>query len=124
MMYGSFLYNCWAALIGFTAYFALALQQPDAMPLETLGGSFVAALVVFLCTYPVRLFLGYVLFTPEDVELVEDVAVEWEQGMKEELDIPGLDRTSTVEFQDADEEEVAKVIRTMMHSEDRTIPNH
>ena len=124
MMYGTFLYNCWAALIGFTAYFSLALQRPYAMPLETLGGSFVAALVVFLCTYPARLFLGYVLFTPEDVELVEVGSAEEEQGMKEELNIPGLDRTSTVEFQDADEEEVAKVIRTMMYSEDQTMPNH
>lgn len=124
MMYGSFLYNCWAALLGFTAYFALALQQPYAMPLETLGGSFVAALVVFLCTYPARLFLGYVFFTPEDVALGEVGMAEDEQGKKEGLNIPAFDKTSTVEFEDENAEEIAKVVRTMMHSEEQTLSNH
>ncbi|MGM9950776.1 MAG: hypothetical protein ACI33P_11650 [Lysinibacillus sp.] len=124
MMYGSFLYNCWAALLGFTAYFVLALQQPYAPPLETVGGSFVTALIVFLCTYPARLFLGYVLFTPEEMELGEALVAEDEQEKKEELDIPAFSQTSTVEFEDENAEEIAKVVRTMMHSEDQTLPNH
>lgn len=120
MMYGSFLYNCWAALLGFAAYFALALQQPYAMPLETLLGSFVTALVVFLCTYPARWLLGYVLFTPKEVTF-EEIKVKKEiEEQKEELEIPSFNRTSTIE----DEEEIAKVVRTMMHSEEKTLPNH
>ena len=124
MMYGSFLYNCWGALLGFTSYFVLTLQQPYAMPLETLGGSFVAALIVFLCTYPARLFLGYVLFTPEEVALGEVEVAEDGQGEKEELNIPAFDQTSTVEFEDENAEEIAKVVRTMMRSEDQTSSNH
>jgi hypothetical protein len=124
MMYGSFLYNCWAALLGFTAYFALALQQPYSMPMEILLGSFITAIVAFLCAYPARLFLGYVLFTPDEVTL-EKIEMEKEiQEQKEELQIPAFDRTSTMEFEDEDGEEIAKVVRTMLHSEEKSLPNH
>lgn len=120
MMYGSILYNCWGALLGFTSYFVLALQQPYAIPMETLIGSFVSALVVFLCTYPARVLLGYVLYTPEEVILEEASLVE-DQAQEE---VPSSsNRTSTVEFEDENAEEIAKVVRTMMHSEEHTLPN-
>lgn len=122
MMYGSILYNCWAALLGFTAYFVLALQQSYAMPLETLIGSFVSALVVFLCTYPARVLLGYVLYTPEEVTLEEASLLE-DQATKEEVP-NSSNQTSTVEFEDENAEEIAKVVRTMMNSEEHTLPNH
>ncbi|MGN7115975.1 hypothetical protein [Lysinibacillus odysseyi] len=124
MMYGSFLYNCWAALLGFSAYFALALQQPYAMPLKTLIGSFVTALVVFLFAYPVRLLLGYVLFTPEEVTLAQVEKAKGKQEQKEELQIPDFERNPAMEFEDENGEEIAKVVRTMMHSEEQTLPNH
>ena len=124
MMYGSFLYNCWAALLGFTVYFVLALQQPYTMPLETLVGAFVTALVVFLCAYPARLLLGYVLFTPEEVTLEQAEKDKEIQEQKEELQIPEVDRSSTMEFKDEDGEEIAKVVRTMLQSEEQTLPNH
>ena len=123
MMYGSFLYNCWAALIGFTVYFIIVLQQPYVMPISALSGAFVTAFIVFLCTFLVRMFLGYVLYTPEEVEFQESIAVEGQPNTSEELQIPLVEQTSTVEFEDENSEEIAKVVRTMMHSEGQSIPS-
>ena len=124
MMYGSFLYNCWAALLGFTVYFVIVLQQPYVMPISTLIGAFVTAFIVFLCTFLVRMFLGYVLYTPEEVEFQESIEVEGQPNTSDELKIPSVEQTSTVEFEDENSEEIAKVVRTMMHSEGQSIPGH
>ena len=124
MMYGSFLYNCWAALLGFTVYFIIVLQQPYVMPISALIGAFVTAFIVFLCTYFVRMFLGYVLYTPEEVDFQESLEVEGQPNTSEELQIPLVEQTSTVEFEDENSEEIAKVVRTMMHSEGQSIPSH
>ena len=123
-MYGSFLYNCWAALVGFTVYFLIVLQQPYVMPVNALIGSFVTAFIVFLCTFLVRLFLGYVLYTPEAVALQEALDKEEQLKTNEELQIPLIEQTSTAEFEDESSEEIAKVVRTMMHSEGPTMPSH
>lgn len=123
MMYGSFLYNCWAALLGFTVYFIIVLQQPYVMPISALIGAFVTAFIVFLCTFLVRMFLGYVLYTPEEVEFQESIEVEGQPNTSEELQIPLVEQTSTVEFEDENSEEIAKVVRTMMHSEGQSIPS-
>lgn len=116
MMYGSFFYNCWAALLGFTVYFFIVLQQPYVMPVSALIGSFVAAFIVFLCTFLVRMFLGYVLYTPEEVTFQEPLEVEGQPDTSKELQIPLVEQASTVEFEDENSEEIAKVVRTMMHS--------
>lgn len=123
MMYGSFLYNCWAALLGFTVYFIIVLQQPYVMPISALIGAFVTAFIVFLSTFLVRMFLGYVLYTPEEVEFQESIEVEGQPNTSEELQIPLVEQTSTVEFEDENSEEIAKVVRTMMHSEGQSIPS-
>ncbi len=117
MMYGSFLYNCWAALIGFTIYFIAALQVDFPLPLPILLGSFATAAVVFLLAYPLRYLLGYILYTPEPVPLLplEEEAVVQEREM---LDLPSLDQTSAMEFEDENAEEIAQVVRTMMHREE------
>lgn len=124
MMYGSFLYNCWAALLGFTVYFVIVLQQPYVMPISALIGAFVTAFIVFLCTFLVRMFLGYVLYTPEEVEFQESIEVEGQPNTSEELQIPLVEQTSAVEFVDENSEEIAKVVRTMMHSEGQSIRGH
>ena len=124
MMYGSFLYNCWAALLGFTVYFVIVLQQPYVMPVSALIGAFVTAFIVFLCTFLVRMFLGYVLYTPEELEFQESIEVEGQPNTSDELKIPSVEQTSTVEFEDENSEEIAKVVRTMMHSEGQSIPGH
>ena len=123
MMYGSFLYNCWAALLGFSVYFFIVLQQPYVMPISASVGAFITALIVFLCTFLVRMFLGYVLYTPEEVDFQEALEVEKQPNTSEELQIPLGEQTSTVEFEDQSSEEIAKVVRTMMHSEGQTIPS-
>ena len=123
MMYGSFLYNCWAALLGFSMYFFIVLQQPYVMPTSALIGAFITALIVFLCTFLVRMFLGYVLYTPEEVDFQQALEVEKPSKTSEELQIPLGEQTSTVEFEDESSEEIAKVVRTMMHSEGQSIPS-
>ena len=123
MMYGSFFYNCWAALLGFTVYFFIILQQPYVMPVSALIGSFVTALIVFLCTFLVRMFLGYVLYTPKEAGFQKSLKVEGQSSTSEELQIPLGEQTSTVEFEDENSEEIAKVVRTMMHSESQSMPS-
>ena len=122
MMYGSLFYNCWAALLGFAVYFFIVLQQPYAMPVSTLIGSFVTAFIVFLCTFPVRMFLGYVLYTPEEVGFQELLEVEGQPSTSEELQSPLVEKTSTVELEDESSEEIAQVVRTMMYSEGQSVP--
>ena len=123
MMYGSYFYNCWAALLGFAVYFFIVLQQPYVMPVSALIGSFITAFIVFLCTFLVRMFLGYVLYTPEEVAFQEPLEVEGQSNTSEELQIPLVEQTSTVEFEDESSEDIAKVVRTMMHSEGQSIPS-
>ena len=121
MMYGSIFYNCWAALLGFTVYFLLVLQQPYVMPVSALIGSFVTAFTVFICTFPVRMLLGYVLYTPDEVALQEQLEIDNQSNMMEEPQIPLVQQTSTVEFEVENSEEMAKVVRTMMESESQSI---
>ena len=122
-MYGSLFYNCWAALIGFAVYFFIVLQQPYVMPVNALIGSFVTAFIVFLSTFFVRMFLGYVLYTPEEVGFQDQLEIEGTPNTNEDLTTPLVEQTSTVEFEDESSEEIAKVVRTMMHSEGQSIPS-
>ena len=69
------------------------------------------------------MFLGYVLYTPEEVEFQESVEVEGQPNTSEELQIPLVEQISTVEFEDENSEEIAEVVRTMMHSEGQSIPS-
>ena len=62
MMYGSMLFNFWAALVSFSLYFLWAMQATFPMPLPTLVSSLVAAIIGFVVMYPIRLFLGYVFY--------------------------------------------------------------
>ncbi|WP_431029492.1 hypothetical protein [Lysinibacillus sp. LZ02] len=124
MMYGSILYNCWAALLGFTVYFFIALQEPYALPVSILISSSIAALIVFVCTFLVRLFLGYVLFTPQEVALQVVMEVDAQQNMTEDVQVPLREQPSTVEFEEDNTEEIAKVVRTMMHKDEQSMPGH
>ena len=122
-MYGSLFYNCWAALIGFAVYFFIVLQQPYVMPVNALIGSFVTAFIVFLSTFFVRMFLGYVLYTPKEVGFQDQHVIEGPPNTNEDLTTPLVEQTSTVEFEDESSEEIAKVVRTMMHAEGQSIPS-
>lgn len=121
-MYGSFLYNCWAALIGFTIYFVIALQGEFVRPVPVLIGAVVTALILFILTYAVRYLLGYVLYTPEEIKIFqEDEPIE--KAAEHVGELPSLDKPSTTEFEDETSEEIAQVVRTMMHQEQETVAN-
>ncbi|MBU0905274.1 MAG: hypothetical protein KKF57_08755 [Firmicutes bacterium] len=74
-MVGSILSNCWAALIAFSLYFALAL--PNGTPISILTGSFIWALVLFLLTFIIRYLLYYVWQSEEMpvLDLMEQVEI-------------------------------------------------
>lgn len=122
-MFGSIFYNFWAALLSFAVYFVWSIQNPFAYPLFTIGISFVAGIIGFIAMYFVRYFIGYVMYTPESLAYSEieetqndDVAVNENQNQF----IPQSDR-STVEFEEDNTEEIAKVVRTMLHGKDEAV---
>lgn len=119
MMFGSIFYNFWAALLAFTLYFFIALQKPY-LPVRILVGSFVAAVIVFLLMFVIRFLINYILFSPEiqDVENTDDSIDESQSSHdKENQEDMEQPKSSTVEFKDESAEEVAQVVRTMMHTE-------
>lgn len=118
MMYGTILFNLWAALISFTVYFVITLQKPY-LPIRILIGSFVAAIIGFVVMYVVRALIAYVLYTPntEEAEELENATENQQQSFTvEQQDIQQKEQ-STIEFKDESTEEIAQVVRTMMHSE-------
>lgn len=122
MMYGSMLFNFWAALVSFSLYFLWAMQATFPMPLQTLVSSLVAAIIGFIMMYPIRLFLGYVFYTPESI-VFSDVLDETSQedGMNTNSQMNRPKNSSTVEFEDDNPEEIAQVVRTMLHKEDEAV---
>lgn len=118
-MYGSILFNCWGALIGFTVYFLLSIQNIFITPLIILVGSFVTAAITFVATFLVRMLLHYILFTPEEVEIAVEEWTDTGDDASIVGELPALDQASSIEFQDGNSEDIAQVVRTMMHSEQR-----
>ena len=112
-MFGSIFYNLWAALIGFTIYFFATLSD-TAVPLNSLIGSFIAAVFSFVLMFAIRYLLGYILYTPGD-HLFDSLKKENEQ-LRELMATQGeaAGNTSTVEFQDENSEEIAKLVKTML----------
>lgn len=122
MMYGSMLFNFWAALVSFSLYFLWAMQATFPMPLPTLVSSLVAAIIGFVVMYPIRLLFGYVFYTPESI-VFSDVLNETSQqeGMNTNSQMNRPENSSTVEFEDDNPEEIAQVVRTMLHKEDEAV---
>ncbi|WP_134018923.1 hypothetical protein [Lysinibacillus sp. YR326] len=117
-MFGSIFYNLWGALITFSIYFFSTFLKPYT-PLRIIIGSFVAGIIAFFVMYIVRFLIAYVLFTPEgDAEVGEGNLEENESDNREEDSQEAMTANSTVEFQDENSEEIAQVVRTMMHRED------
>lgn len=117
-MFGSIFYNLWGALIAFSLYFFMTLQQPYT-PLRIIIGSFVAAIIVFFVMYIVRFLIAYVLFTPTADPSEDDSGLE--ETSASVVDEKGKETSttnSTVEFQDESTEDIAQAVRTMMHRED------
>lgn len=118
-MVGSFLYNCWAALIAFTIYFLVSLQSTKT-PTSIIIDSFIFAIVGFLFTYLVRFIIAFVIYTPTDEQEDEHIESEetTEQSNEEvEEQTSSKDNTSpTVNNDQA--EELAKVVKTMMSKDE------
>ncbi|MDN4494268.1 hypothetical protein [Ureibacillus aquaedulcis] len=122
-MFGSIFYNFWGAIIGFTIYF-FSILSDSTIPLNSLVGSFIAAVVSFLIMYAIRLLLGYVLYTPND-ELFDSFNIENEQLRQQFVNRGSSasdsgDSKSTVEFKDQNSEDIAKVVQTMMLQDELT----
>lgn len=124
MMFGSIFYNCWGALIAFTIYFFATFQTY--FPFRVLMGSFIVALIAFFAMFLVRYLIGYVTYTPDN-ELFGDSEIESDEMdnpiEQEEVYNNRVNVSSTVEFEDESSEEIAKVVRTMIH-EDDTVTNN
>lgn len=121
-MFGSIFYNLWAALIAFSVYFFMTFQS-SYTPVRILIGSFVSAILVFLAMFLVRFFVSFILFTPEKEEnLTEDElgdTVQDEGSLEKNQEKQTVN--STVEFQDENTEEIAQVVRTMMHRDEEQV---
>ncbi|MFJ7404884.1 MULTISPECIES: hypothetical protein [unclassified Lysinibacillus] len=117
-MFGSIFYNLWGALIAFSIYFFMTLQQP-LTPLRIIIGSFVVAIIVFFVMYIVRFIIAYVLFTPNADQSLADSGFEENSSTHIDEESEETSSTSsTVEFQDESTEDIAQVVRTMMNRED------
>lgn len=122
-MFGSIFYNFWGAIIGFSIYFFSTFSD-SSIPLDSLIGSLIAAAVSFILMYGIRLFLGYVLYTPDE-DLFNSFNKENER-IREQISNSGTaavnseGSTSTMEFNDESSEEIAKVIQTMLLQEEST----
>ncbi|MEG0472492.1 MAG: multidrug transporter [Solibacillus sp.] len=122
MMFGSLFYNCWAALCSFTVYFMWAVQDPFAYPLPTIGASFVVALIGFIMMFFIRAFIGYVLYTPKNIAYLEgDATSNIESSNIEQQQFVPQNKRSTVEFEEDNTEEIAKVVRTMLHGQEGAV---
>lgn len=121
-MFGSIFYNLWAALLAFSVYFFMTFQSSYS-PVRILIGSFVSAILVFLVMFLVRYLVSYILYTPEREEnLIEnelDEAVQDEDNLENNQEKKAVN--STVEFQDENTEEIAQVVRTMMHRDEEQV---
>lgn len=119
-MFGSLFYNFWAALFSFTGYFIWAIRNPFAMPLQTIAIAFVVAIVGFIVMFIIRYFLGYVFYTPETSEFPEmddELIAAMAEDETNQQFVP-LNSRSTTEFEDENTEDVAQVVRTMLHGDE------
>ena len=114
-MYGSILFNCWGALIGFTIYFCLSLQNKLAAPLTILTGSFITAVIVFILIFFIR------MFTPAEISISCEKQQQTKQNEVNINGLPMIEQATSNELGDTNSEEIAKAVRTMMHSEPQHI---
>ena len=122
MMFGSIFYNCWAALLSFAVYFIWAIQNPYALPLQIIITSFLAAFIAFCGMYFLRYFLGYIFYTPEIHIFAETEDEVIDTNMNDESksnqQFSTRSNHSTMEFDEENTEDIAQVVRTMLHGDE------
>lgn len=118
-MIGSFFINCWAALFAFSIYFLSTFR--DGVPSKVIIGSFIAAAIIFVIMYPFRLLLGYILYTPQDQDILEEFGDT--SDVSEEKNV--VENPSNIDTKNSSEtpEEIAKVVRNMMNEDDAISTN-
>lgn len=122
-MFGSIFYNCWAALFSFAVYFIWAIQDPYAYPWPTIGASFVVAVIGFIAMFILRYFIGYVFYTPEGIVFSDTVDGQGDGELVNENQNQFVTQNEreAVDFEEENTEEIAKVVRTMLHGQDEAI---
>ena len=118
-MFRSILFNLWIALIAFAVYFSMTIYQSSstAQPLPTILKSFMWAAIAFVVAFALKYILNYVLYTPGQPELsiIEEgtgIDTTNQAGVQEQKNT-----SSTVEFADESNEDIAQVVRTMLSNE-------
>ena len=114
-MIGSFLSNCWAAVIAFTIYFLMTFQSVE-NPTSIIIHSFIVAVIVFLLTYIVRFIIAFVMYTPSDEESTDQETTIQSDGEVEEQHSLKENTSSTLSENQA--EELAKAVKTMMSNDE------
>lgn len=125
MMYRSIFFNCWIALIVFTLYFIKTIYQTGgaAAPISTIAFSFFWAGIAFVFAYVLRAFLDYILYTPEHIEIsmetegIHNISSEVEDEATSGSTL-SMRNNTTIEFQDESSEDIAQVVRTMLHRDE------
>ena len=110
-LHGNIFYNCWIALAAFSVHFLIAMQSPFATP-RVLFGCFATAIIAFFAAYVIRYVISYVMYTPA---IDDEQQIHTQQLQDDELHMQ--EKNSTIEFNDESSEEIAEVVRTMLHTE-------
>ena len=127
-MYRSIFFNYWIALIAFTLFFIKTIYDTvgTAAPIQTIAWSFLWAAIGFVLAYGIRAFLDYILYTPEQIDVAEETVSG--QNVAYDLDHEAMSgstlapqNSSTIEFQDESSEDIAQVVRTMLHRDEPSI---
>lgn len=103
-MYGSIFYNLWIALSAFTLYFFVNFLSNEA-PLKIVLYSFMWAGIAFLLTFILRAIIAYIVYTPEEAEVVE------EAQEVESIEVTKDETTHT-------SEEIAEVVKSMINEDE------
>ncbi|MBO2534598.1 hypothetical protein [Rummeliibacillus suwonensis] len=114
-MVGSFLYNCWAAVIAFTIYFLMTFRSFNS-PTSIIIKAFIAASIVFFLTYLVRFIIAFVLYTPPE-ESSQD-GEELEGRSESEVEEQSENDKASEEFSDDQAQKLAKTVKTMMSNDE------
>jgi hypothetical protein len=114
-MYRTIFFNLWAALIAFAIYFGYTIYQTNgfATPMPTLVYAFLWGAFGFIVAYGLRYVLDYIFYTPEQAEM--SISTD-DDATVQNINNTGATK-STKEFQDENPEEIAQVVRTMLHQE-------
>ena len=107
-MYRTIFFNLWAALIAFAIYFGYTIYQTNgfATPIPTLVYAFLWGALGFIVAYGLRYVLDYIFYTRVQAEM--SISTE---------DVATIQANNAKEFQDESPEEIAQVVRTMLHEE-------